>query len=106
MGRIPLGKPASWWQFAFSTTRNPSRTQALMTASTLSHWILAYVTLLLLIVFLCSLYSEVRRRRFDPRPSDDRIFRCRDCAYVYTDDPTVDRARCPHCGCMNDPFSF
>ena len=51
-------------------------------------------------------HSEIRKRRFDPKPSDDRIFRCGDCAYVYTDDPTVDRARCPHCGCMNDPFTF
>ncbi len=77
-----------------------------MKTSILSEWIFIYAALFLLILFLCSVYSEIRKRRFDPKPSDDRIFRCGNCAYVYTDDPTVDRARCPHCGCMNDPFTF
>jgi predicted Zn-ribbon and HTH transcriptional regulator len=52
------------------------------------------------------LYSELRRRRFEPTPSEDRIFRCRRCGYVYTDDPDVDRSRCSQCGQMNDAIEF
>ena len=57
---------------------------------------------------LCAagLYSEFRRRRFTPTPSEDRIFRCRRCGYVYTDDPDVDRSRCSQCGRMNEAIEF
>ncbi|MEI7732377.1 MAG: hypothetical protein WCO56_22590 [Verrucomicrobiota bacterium] len=51
-------------------------------------------------------YSERRRRRFAPTPSADHIFRCRKCAYVYTDDDDVDRSRCPQCGSMNEEIKF
>ena len=50
--------------------------------------------------------SEFRRRRFEPTPSEDRIFRCARCGYVYTDDPDVDRSRCSQCGLMNDAIEF
>ncbi len=64
-----------------------------------------------LVVMLCSLagvavYAELRRRRFEPTPSEDRIFRCSRCGYVYTDDPDVDRSRCSQCGRMNEAFRF
>lgn len=65
-----------------------------------------YVTLLLGGVVALALYSEQRDRRFGPTPTDDRIFRCVDCAYVYTDDPDVDRARCPQCGALNEAIRF
>ncbi|MGH7940421.1 MAG: hypothetical protein ACREFR_05055 [Limisphaerales bacterium] len=57
---------------------------------------------------LCGLavYSEMRRRRFGPGPSPDRIFRCTNCGSVYTDDPDVDRSRCSQCGKMNEPIEF
>ena len=68
--------------------------------------ILTYVVALL--AGLCGLgvYSELRRRRFEPTPSEDRIFRCEKCGYVYTDDPDVDRSRCSQCGRMNNAIQF
>ena len=65
-----------------------------------------YVALLLGAVAALALYTEHRARRFGPTPSDDRIFRCVDCAYVYTDDPDVDRSRCPQCGALNEAIRF
>jgi rubrerythrin len=52
------------------------------------------------------LYSELRRRRFHPTASEDRIFRCQNCGYVYTDDPDVDRSRCSQCGKLNEAIKF
>ena len=52
------------------------------------------------------IYSEMQRRRFWPTHSEDRIFRCKKCGYVYTDDPDVDRSRCIHCGKLNEPIEF
>ena len=43
---------------------------------------------------------------FEPTPTEDRIFRCRRCGYVYTDDADVDRSRCYQCGQMNEAFDF
>jgi len=68
--------------------------------------ILTYVLVLLGALILAAVYSELRRRRFEPEPSEDRIFRCSKCGYVYTDDPDVDRSRCSQCGQMNDAFEF
>jgi predicted Zn-ribbon and HTH transcriptional regulator len=53
-----------------------------------------------------AIYAELRRRRFEPTASLDRIFRCRRCGYVYTDDPDVDRSRCSQCGQMNEAIQF
>lgn len=60
-----------------------------------------------LLAALCGLgiYSELRRRHFGPS-LQDRIFRCRNCGYVYTDDPDVDRSRCAQCGKLNEPIEF
>ena len=69
------------------------------------------------VIFLCfavvisllgvfALLYEFRRKRFEPEPTEDRVFRCQDCAYVYTDDHDVDRSRCPECGLVNSPFVF
>ncbi len=77
-----------------------------MNVSALSEWMIAYVSIALAGVLFCAIYSDIRRRRFEPKETDDHVFRCSDCAFVYTDDPTVDRARCPQCGCMNDKFNF
>ena len=68
--------------------------------------ILTYVVVLLAGLGGAGIYSEFRRRRFHPTPSEDRIFRCRRCGYVYTDDPDVDRSRCSQCGKMNDAIEF
>jgi len=51
-------------------------------------------------------YTEMRRRRFGPTHTEDRIFRCKNCGYVYTDDPDVDRSRCVQCGKLNEPIAF
>jgi hypothetical protein len=68
--------------------------------------IFTYVVVLLAGLTGAGIYSELRRRRFEPTPSDDRIFRCGRCGYVYTDDPDVDRSRCSQCGQMNDAIEF
>ena len=68
--------------------------------------IFAYVASLLAALSGVVIYSELRRKRFEPEPSEDHIFRCEDCAFVYTDDADVDRSRCPQCGKTNEMFSF
>ena len=68
--------------------------------------ILTYVVVLLLALTAVAIYAELRRRRFEPTASEDRIFRCSRCGYVYTDDPDVDRSRCSQCGQMNEPIEF
>jgi hypothetical protein len=68
--------------------------------------ILTYVVVLLAGIGGLAIYTEMRRRRFQPTPTQDRIFRCRRCGYVYTDDPDVDRSRCSQCGRMNEAIEF
>ena len=65
-----------------------------------------YVAALLGALAAISIYYELRRKRFEPTPSQDNIFRCESCAFVYTDDADVDRSRCPQCGKTNDVFNF
>ena len=68
--------------------------------------ILSYVVALLAGLAGLGLYSEYRRRRFEPTSSEDRVFRCGRCGYVYTDDPDVDRSRCSQCGQLNKAIEF
>lgn len=72
----------------------------------ISHLILTYVVVLLAGLAGAGIYSELRRRRFEPTPSADRIFRCHRCGYVYTDDPDVGRSRCSQCAQMNEAIEF
>jgi hypothetical protein len=65
-----------------------------------------YVAILLVALGGLVLYTEHRQRRFGPTPSDDHIFRCESCGYVYTDDPDVDRSRCQQCGRVNEAIEF
>jgi hypothetical protein len=65
-----------------------------------------YVALALGALCVVGVFSELRRRRFGPAHPEDRIFRCKDCGFVYTDDPDVDRSRCVHCGKLNEPIEF
>jgi len=65
-----------------------------------------YVVVFLAALCALALYYEQRQRRFGPTPSEDRIFRCDKCGFVYTDDADVDRSRCPHCGTLNDTIRF
>ena len=53
-----------------------------------------------------AIYDERRQRRFEPTPSQDHIFRCSKCSFVYTDDEDVDRSRCAQCGTMNEEIKF
>ena len=73
---------------------------------TLDALLLAYVVVLLAALFGIALYSEHRQRRFGPTPSQDHIFRCEGCGFVYTDDPDVDRSRCSQCGKLNEAIKF
>ena len=68
--------------------------------------IFAYVTGLLAALSALAVYTEARRRRFQPTRKEDRIFRCQKCGSVYTDDPDVDRSRCAQCGRMNEAIEF
>lgn len=68
--------------------------------------IFTYVVSLLAALSGLVIYSELRRRRFRPSSSEDRIFRCKNCGLVYTDDHDVDRSRCSQCGRMNDAIEF
>ena len=65
-----------------------------------------YVALALGVICVIGIYSEMRRRRFGPTHSEDRIFRCAKCGFVYTDDADVDRSRCSQCGKLNEPIVF
>ena len=65
-----------------------------------------YVVLLLAGLSALMIYTEQRQRRFGPTPSDDRVFRCIKCGYVYTDDPDVDRSRCQQCATLNEAIKF
>ncbi len=68
--------------------------------------ILLYVAVLLGGLAVVAIYTEFRQRHFKPTSSNDRIFRCSNCGYVYTDDPDVDRSRCVQCGKMNEAIQF
>ncbi|HEX4343351.1 MAG TPA: hypothetical protein VH255_08165 [Verrucomicrobiae bacterium] len=68
--------------------------------------ILLYLGILLAALAAAAIYGEMRRRKFEPEPSEDKIFRCRHCGQVYTDDSDVDRSRCAQCGQMNDAIQF
>ena len=65
-----------------------------------------YVALSLGAVTVIALYEEQRQKRFGPMPSQDRIFRCDKCGFVYTDDADVDRSRCSQCGTLNESIKF
>ena len=65
-----------------------------------------YVVAWLAALGAAAVYYEFRRKRFEPEPSEDNIFRCEKCAFVYTDDADVDRSRCPQCGAVNTVFKF
>jgi hypothetical protein len=60
----------------------------------------------LIALAILALYTEQRQRRFGPIPSNDHIFRCEQCGFVYTDDPDVDRSRCSQCGTLNEAIKF
>ncbi len=68
--------------------------------------ILLYTVSGLVAISAAAIYSEIRKRRFEPTQSEDRIFRCKRCVFVYTDDPDVDLSRCPQCGAMNEAIKF
>ena len=53
-----------------------------------------------------ALLDELRQRRIRSTRAADNIFRCEKCSLVYTDDPGVDRSRCPQCGVTNGVFEF
>jgi hypothetical protein len=75
-------------------------------AMSLPNLIFTYVLVMLGGGTLAAIYAEFRRRRFEPAPTDDNIFRCERCGYVYTDDPDVDRSRCSQCGEVNEAIEF
>jgi predicted Zn-ribbon and HTH transcriptional regulator len=68
--------------------------------------LLLYVVGLLSAIGGIAMLYELRRKRFEPTPTSDKIFRCRSCEFVYTDDPDTERSRCPQCGKTNDPIKF
>ena len=69
---------------------------------------LVFFFLLMVLIGWSSLAFYMRRRdvNYGLKPSRDRIFRCKECDYVYTDDEDVERSLCPECGKMNNPVQF
>jgi rubrerythrin len=65
-----------------------------------------YVIVLLGSIFLVAAYFSLRERGFGPARTQDRVFRCGKCGFVYTDDPDVDHSRCPQCREMNEAYRF
>ena len=72
----------------------------------IQHLIVVYVALCLGALVGLDIYSVMHRRRFGPTRTEDRVFRCKNCGYVYTDDSDVDRSRCTQCGKLNEPIVF
>ena len=72
----------------------------------IAHLLVMYVALALGGLCAVGIYSEFRRRRFGPTHPEDKIFRCKHCGLVYTDDADVDRSRCTQCGKLNEPIVF
>lgn len=70
------------------------------------HLIVAWTLMVLGALATVALWDERVRRRVGADISEDRIFRCAQCSLVYTDDPEVDRSRCPGCGRTNSPVQF
>lgn len=68
--------------------------------------LLGYVVTLIAALSIVIAATELHRRRFAPKQSQDKIFRCEKCGFVYTDDPDVDRSRCSQCGETNEPVTF
>jgi uncharacterized Zn finger protein len=65
-----------------------------------------YVLLLVGAVAVLAFLTARRQRRFAPPQSPDRVFRCAQCGYVYTDDADVDLSRCQQCGTLNEAIRF
>ena len=65
-----------------------------------------YVFVLLGALSCIGIYYERRQKRFGPTSSEDHIFRCQKCGFVYTDDADVDRSRCSQCGALNEAIKF
>ncbi|MFM8879283.1 MAG: hypothetical protein ACKOKG_09150 [Verrucomicrobiota bacterium] len=65
-----------------------------------------WVVLLLAALGAFALADEFRRRRIGSDVSQDQVFRCVRCGSVYTDDPEVERSRCPQCGKTNEAVRF
>ena len=72
----------------------------------IAYQLVMYVALTLGVVCVVGIFSEMRRRRFGPSHTEDRVFRCKNCGSVYTDDADVDRSRCTQCGKLNEPIVF
>ena len=70
------------------------------------HLIFLYVVLGLAIFAGLALFEERRCRSFEPSRDPDQVFRCQQCSLVYTDDPEVERSRCPAGGKTNHPYEF
>jgi rubrerythrin len=65
-----------------------------------------FVIALLAVLGGLVLLDELRARRIRSSRVPDHIFRCEQCSLVYTDDPEVERSRCPQCGRTNGVFNF
>ena len=72
----------------------------------ISSLLLLYVAVALGALCGVGIFSELHRRRFGPAHTEDRVFRCKKCGNVYTDDADVDRSRCTQCGKLNEPVEF
>ena len=73
---------------------------------TINALLTGYVFVFLFVLCCIGVYYERRQKRFGPLSSEDHIFRCGKCGFVYTDDADVDRSRCSQCGTLNQAIRF
>ncbi len=60
----------------------------------------------LLAISACGIYYGLRISAWRKNPYQDRIYRCSICEHVYVDARGVPLARCPRCGCLNEPVKI
>jgi hypothetical protein len=94
-----------WNTIPVAPTNSPATTRRLNDMSA-ALMLFVYVASLLVLICAAAIYSEMRSRKFRPERSQDHIFRCEKCNFVYTDDADVARSRCSQCGAMNDAIEF
>jgi|TARA_B100001971_G_C18263544_1_gene589429 predicted Zn-ribbon and HTH transcriptional regulator len=68
--------------------------------------IFLFLTVLLVGWAMIAYYARRQNVKFDYSVSHDRVFHCKGCEYVYTDDDDVERSLCPECGQMNNSVQF
>ena len=57
----------------------------------------------LVMLLILTLYYYMRDRSIYRAPARNKIYRCSICEHVYVDSRGMALAKCPRCGCLNEP---